>query len=210
MSRKVILVDRNDRKVGLEDKLKAHKNNGMLHRAVSVYIFNSKMQLMLQRRARNVYHSGMLWSNTCCTNCYGSESAYESAHRSLKNEMGFDCDLKEAFSTIYKTPVSDTMTEHEFLHVFFGIYEKDPKPSRRKVMGWKWMDIEELRRAVRNDGNAYSPWFRIMLKDRRLYDEMSKFFRLVGRLDKQRKVHSIRGHRGLRQKHAGKKVLRKA
>ncbi len=175
MGHNVILVDRGDRKIGLEEKLKAHGNGGMLHRAVSVYIFNSKGQLMLQRRAENVYHSGSLWSNTCCTNCYDEERAHESAHRSLKYEMGFDCDLVEAFSTIYKTPVSTTMTEHEFLHVFFGVYDGDANPNDREVMEWKWMDFKELEGDTKNNSGMYTPWLRILLSRGKLREERKMF-----------------------------------
>lgn len=181
MGHNVILVDRGDRRIGLEEKLKAHGNGGRLHRAVSVYIFNSKGQLMLQRRAENVYHSGSLWSNTCCTNCYDEERAHESAHRSLKYEMGFDCDLVEAFSTIYKTQVSNDMTEHEFLHVFFGRYETDPKPNREEVMEWKWMDFKELEGDAKNNSSIYTPWLRIILNGGKLHEEAGKFLDGRGR-----------------------------
>src|SRR5271169_6735621 len=119
MEQRVILVDENDTAIGLEGKMLAHSNGGMLHRAISVYIFNSKGQIMMQRRAVGKYHSGSLWSNTCCTNCYEGETAIFSAHRSLKVEMGFDCDITEAFCTIYRTDVGMGLTEHEYLHVFF-------------------------------------------------------------------------------------------
>jgi isopentenyl-diphosphate delta-isomerase len=161
---KVILVDRNDREIGLEEKIKAHRE-GKLHRAVSVYIFNSEGQLMVQRRAKDVYHSGSLWSNTCCTNCYEGESADFSAHRSLKNEMGFDCNLEEAFSIIYKTPVGNGLTENEFLHVFFGRYDKDPVVNRKEVMDWKWISFGELVRDVKANGKNYSAWLGILIND---------------------------------------------
>src|ERR1700733_7532441 len=113
MQQKVILVDKDDHEIGLEEKIKAHQE-GKLHRAVSVYIFNSKGEVLMQQRAPGVYHSEKLWSNTCCTNCYEGESASYSASRSLKNEMGMQCNLEESFSLIYETPVSGGLIEHEF------------------------------------------------------------------------------------------------
>lgn len=162
MEQKVILVDRNDRAIGLEGKMKAHEK-GMLHRAISVYIFNSKGQLMIQRRAMGVYHSGGLWSNTCCTNCYEGESTDFSAHRSLKNEMGFDCDLREVFSLIYKTSVGNGLTEHEFLHVFFGRHDGDPKVDKKEVMDWKWIGFDDLVKDVNANSGKYSAWLKILV-----------------------------------------------
>jgi isopentenyl-diphosphate Delta-isomerase len=175
MEQKVILVDKKDKAIGLEGKIKAHKE-GMLHRAISVYIFNSKGELMIQRRAKGVYHSGNLWSNTCCTNCYEGEIPSYSAHRSLQGEMGFDCALKEKFSLIYKTPVSNGLIEHEFLHVFFGRYDKDPQVNNKEVMDWKWISFDDLVKDVKRHGKSYSPWLKILLK-KNLPKEAKKYIK---------------------------------
>lgn len=172
---KVILVDRNDRKIGLEEKIKAHRE-GILHRAISVYIFNSRGQLMVQRRAKGVYHSGLLWSNTCCTNCYEGESAAFSAHRSLRNEMGFDCRLREIFKLIYKTPVGRGLTENEYLHVFFGRHDKDPAINSKEVMDWKWMDFSNIEKDIRTNSKNYSAWLKILI-DGELPEQVRKFLK---------------------------------
>jgi isopentenyl-diphosphate Delta-isomerase len=165
---RVILVDEKDNPIGLEEKLKAHKD-GFLHRAISVYIFNSKKELMMQRRADGVYHSGSLWSNTCCSNCYEGENAKESAHRSLNSEMGFDCDLKESFSTIYKTDVGGGLIEHEFLHVFFGKYDKDPIIKKDEVSDWKFMQLDDLEKDIKNNPSIYTAWLKILVENSVLY-----------------------------------------
>ena len=174
MEQKVILVDSDDKPLGLMEKMKAHENGGTLHRAISVYIFNSKNQIMMQQRADHKYHSGSLWTNTCCTNCYEGESAEYSAHRSLKVEMGFDCELKEVFSLIYKTEVGEELTEHEFLHVFFGRYDLDPKANPEEVKNWKWMGLEELEKDAEANPNNYTNWLKLLLKGR-LHGEIEKF-----------------------------------
>ncbi len=159
---KVILVDENDRQTGLEEKLEAHRK-GVLHRAVSVYIFNSKGELMMQRRAMGVYHSEGLWSNTCCTNCYEGEGTEWAAHRSLRNEMGFDCELAETFSTRYNTPVGGGLIENEYLHVFFGRYDGEPRPDSADVMGWKWMSMPSLIDDAHRNSGSYTAWLKILL-----------------------------------------------
>lgn len=172
---RVILVDKDDNEIGLGEKIRVHVE-GRLHRAISVYIFNSKGQIMMQRRSQGVYHSGLLWSNTCCSNCYEGESAIGSAHRSLKGEMGFDCDIEERFSVIYKTAVSNGLTEHEYLHVFFGRHEDDPIVNREEVMDWKWMGVDELLEDISRNGERYSAWLRLLVKGR-LVNEIREFLK---------------------------------
>jgi len=172
----VILVDENDRAIGLEEKMRAHTKGGKLHRAISVYIFNSKGQMMMQRRAKDKYHSGGLWSNTCCTNCYEGESAPQSAHRSLKTEMGFDCNIEEVFKTIYKAELDRGMTEHEYLHVFFGVHEQAPNLNDMEAMDWKWMHLDQLLKDVQTHPNKYTAWLKILLKGE-LPDRIREFTR---------------------------------
>ena len=141
----VILVDHNDRQIGLEEKMKAHQNGGKLHRAFSIFIFNSKGETMLQQRAAKKYHGGGLWSNTVCSHPRVGETPLQAAHRRLREEMGFDCDMEEVFTFEYEARMDKELTEHEFDHVIFGTYEKDPKPNPDEVQDWKWVSIEALK-----------------------------------------------------------------
>lgn len=115
----VVLVDEQDKETGTMEKLQAHLN-GRLHRAVSVFLFNSKGELLLQQRASGKYHSANLWTNTCCSHPRPGESAYDAANRRLYEEMGLACELSEVFSFIYKAHLGNNLTEHEFDHVFVG------------------------------------------------------------------------------------------
>ncbi len=173
MEQKVILVDQNDKEIGLEDKLKAH-HQGKLHRAISVYIFNSKGQILMQQRAAGKYHSGSLWSNTCCSNCYEGESAESSARRALNDEMGVECNIKEVFCTIYKTEVGGGLTEHEYLHVFFGRYDGKPETNKTEVMDWKWIELDELVHDVESNPQKYTEWLKLLLSGR-LQKEILRF-----------------------------------
>ncbi len=161
--KRVILVDRNDNEIGLEEKISAHRK-GLLHRAVSVYIFDRKGRLMLQQRAKGVYHSGLRWSNTCCTNCYEGETAAKAAHRSLKGEMGFDCKLSEALSTIYKADVGKGLVEHEYLHIFFGVHDSPPKLNGDEAIDWKWEYFDDLMAGIKANPERYSEWLKILVK----------------------------------------------
>jgi len=162
MAERVILVDENDRQLGTEEKMAAHEK-GLLHRAFSLYVFNKKGQLLLQQRALSKYHCGGMWTNTCCSHPRVGESDSAAAHRRLQEEMGFDCALTEAFSMIYKTPVSDRLTEHEFLHVFIGRYDKEPIINKDEVESHAWVDVATLRNDMRKHPEKYTPWFRICI-----------------------------------------------
>lgn len=162
MVERVILVDQNDKPLGTEEKMAAHEK-ALLHRAFSIYIFNKKGQLLLQQRALSKYHCGGLWTNTCCSHPRVGESNESAAHRRLKEEMGFDTPLREVFSLIYKTPVSDGLTEHEFLHVFIGRYDKAPVINKDEVESYAWIDIPTLREDMRTQPQKFTPWFRICI-----------------------------------------------
>jgi isopentenyl-diphosphate Delta-isomerase len=162
----VLLVDDNDKEIGLEEKMKAHQNGGKLHRAISVFVFNKEGQTMLQQRADTKYHSQGLWTNTCCSHPFKGESAIDAAHRRLEQEMGFDCRMEEAFSFIYKTEVGNDLTEWEFDHVMFGIYDGEPEPSPEEAKDWKWATMEFLKDDVSKNPDTYTGWFRILFTDR--------------------------------------------
>lgn len=172
MDERVILVDENDKEIGSEEKIEAHKT-GKLHRAFSIFVFNSKGEMLLQQRALHKYHSGGLWANACCSHPRLGETLEEAVHRRLKEEMGFDCELKEIFSFIYKAKVG-TLTEHELDHVFIGKYDGDVHPDPGEVGGYRWVTIESLRKDVQTHPELYTEWFKIALeKTLTIYGETS-------------------------------------
>lgn len=163
----VVLVDEQDRQIGVREKQRAHID-GVLHRAISVFIFDSSgTKMLLQQRALDKYHSGGLWSNTCCSHPAPNESVSDAAHRRLIEELGFDCPLEFAFSFIYRADVSDTLVEHEFDHVFIGRCDVQVAPNPEEIAAVEWVDV----RTVLDDINArpqrYSPWFHIAIAEMR-------------------------------------------
>lgn len=162
MEEKVILVDENDKELGVEEKLKTHQE-GKLHRAFSIFVLNSKGELLLQKRAKNKYHSGGLWSNTCCSHPSPGNSIEEESRKRLKEEMGFDCDLKEAFSFIYSIKFDENLSENEFDHVFIGKSDADPEPNPEEVGEWKWVGLEELKKDIEKNPENYTYWLRLSI-----------------------------------------------
>jgi len=157
---KVILVNENDEEIGTEEKLVAHQNGGKLHRAFSVFIFNSKGEVLLQKRVKEKYHSALLWTNACCSHPRPDEPLEIAVHRRLKEEMGFDCDLTEKFSFIYKIDFENGISENEFDHVFIGKFDGEPKPDPKEVNEWQWIEMEKLKEDIKQNPEKYSHWFK--------------------------------------------------
>ena len=141
MEENVILVDKNDTQIGLMSKLDAHKK-GILHRAFSVFVLNNNNEIMLQKRAYNKYHSGGLWTNTCCSHQREGENSIEAGKRRLLEEMGFETELKIITSFIYKVEFENGLTEHELDYLLIGKYLKSPVINKQEVADWKWMKVE--------------------------------------------------------------------
>ena len=160
----VILVNEKDQEIGLMPKLEAHQK-AVLHRAFSVFIFNSENELMLQQRASNKYHSPNLWTNTCCSHQRSGESNIQAGTRRLYEEMGFTTSLKEITSFIYKAPFDNGLTEHELDHIMVGYYNEDPVINSDEVEDWKWMKIEDVKNDISLNPDLYTAWFKIIFKN---------------------------------------------
>jgi isopentenyl-diphosphate delta-isomerase len=167
---KVILVDLNNNKIGTEDKIEAHKKS-LLHRAFSIFIFNHNKEILLQKRAENKYHSGSLWTNTCCSHPYIGLSTVKCAQIRLNEEMGIKAELHEVFSFIYKEPFANGLTEYEYDHVFFGKHSIDPILNPDEASDFKWMKIFDLKLDIDNNPSSYTAWLKIIFNKHFKYFE---------------------------------------
>lgn len=157
MEDQVILVDLNDNQVGFAGKIAAHRS-GALHRAISIFVFDAAGRVLLQKRASTKYHSGGLWSNTCCSHPRPNEDTANAARRRLREEMGVNCELQEVFSFVYQTQFNNGLIEHEYDHVFFGNHDGEPILNPEEADDWKWMDIRQLADDLREHPETYSFW----------------------------------------------------
>lgn len=157
------MVDENNKEIGTEEKIKAHKD-GKLHRAFSVFIFNSKGETLLQKRAQEKYHSGSLWSNTCCGHPRPQESLEGAAHRRLEEEMGFNCALVHLDSAcfIYQTKIND-LFENEYDHIFIGEFNGNPRPDLKEAEDFKWADPKGIQKDIVLNPDKYTYWFKASL-----------------------------------------------
>jgi isopentenyl-diphosphate delta-isomerase len=157
MRQEVILVDKSDRAVGTEEKIKAHEL-GLLHRAFSVFVINNKHELLLQKRASHKYHSPGLWTNTCCSHPAPGEALQIAAEKRLLEEMGFTCSLSWLFKFMYKASFENNLIEHELDHIFLGEYNANPIPNPQEVDDWRWENIDSLRIDLKKNPHQYSFW----------------------------------------------------
>ena len=164
----LILVDGHDRPVGVMEKMEVHRQ-ALLHRAFSIFIFNSKGEMLLQKRAAVKYHSPGLWTNACCSHPAPGQTTEEAAQKRLQEEMGFSIPLQKAFSFIYKAEFDNGLTEHEFDHVFTGIYDGAVSPAPEEVSDYCYRNMDTIRNAMANDPDAYTAWFRIAFPKLEIY-----------------------------------------
>jgi isopentenyl-diphosphate delta-isomerase len=160
----VILVNAKGEKIGLEEKMEAHRL-GKLHLAFSIFVFDQDGRLMLQRRAQGKYHAGGLWTNTCCSHPRDEESIEDAAHRRLKEEMGFDCMLKKVGTITYNVPVGE-LIEHEYDVLFVGVYNKEPVINLEEADEWMWISFDLLIKDIAENSQKYTPWLKVILHER--------------------------------------------
>ncbi|MFM2226857.1 MAG: isopentenyl-diphosphate Delta-isomerase [Bacteroidota bacterium] len=158
----VVLVDEQDNAIGTMEKQQAHVE-GVLHRAFSIFIFNSEKKLLLQKRASSKYHCGGLWTNTCCSHPRENETVLDAANRRLEEEMGMSCNLQSIFSFVYKAEFENGLTEHEFDHVFFGESNSTPTLNLEEVEDFRYVGMEELQIEINENPAHFTPWFLIAL-----------------------------------------------
>lgn len=156
----VVLVDEMDSELGTMEKMQAHRM-GVLHRAFSAFVFNSKGELLLQQRAHSKYHSGGLWTNTCCSHPRLGESVEVAAERRLLEEMGMTCSFDSQFSFVYKATLDDGLIEHELDHVLVGYTDEHPIPNPNEVASWRYISIDAVRDEIGADESKFTTWFKI-------------------------------------------------
>jgi isopentenyl-diphosphate delta-isomerase len=175
MNNNINLVDKNWNRIGEIDKLEA-PIQGRLHEAFSIFIFNENKELLIQRRAFEKYHSGGLWTNTCCSHPRVWEDIEKATHRRLVEEMWFDSEFKKVFSFCYKAEwLANNLIENEFDTVFvWYVFEKDIIiiPNPEEVCEYKWIKIDDLIEEIKNNPELFTEWLKIILNE-------SKFIEII-------------------------------
>ena len=172
----IIMVDENDNELGSIEKMEAH-HKAILHRAFSILVFNSKGQLLLQKRSQSKYHTPGLWTNTCCSHPRYRETLQDAVNRRLQEEMGFSCELQEMFSFLYKIEFEEQLYEHEYDHVFFGVYDGEVYINQEEVDDYRWMSMDEIRDDISLHPEIYTYWFKFLFE--RAHREFATFVKTL-------------------------------
>lgn len=160
----VILVNADDVEQGEMEKMRAHEDGGRRHRAFSIFIFNTKGEVLLQQRAEHKYHSGGLWTNTCCSHPRPEETVLEAANRRLQEEMGMSCEMEYKFKFEYKATLDHGMTEWEIDHVLFGLCDSKPNLNPQEVGAYKYISVDELEEAIHAEPENFTAWLKDCFK----------------------------------------------
>ena len=159
-SQQVIIVNENDESLGVMEKMQAHEQ-GVLHRAFSIFIFDSEGRMLLQQRAGKKYHGAWLWTNACCSHPMPGETVEDAAVRRLKEELGIEIPISRIFSFLYREPVENNLIEHEYDHVFAGEYGGELQPAGGEVAVYKYEDMEMIKSSIEKEPGKFTSWFKI-------------------------------------------------
>jgi len=164
MQEYINLTDAQGARIGKSEKIFAHKK-GLLHEAFSLFIFNNQKELLLQKRAIGKYHSGGLWTNTCCSHPRYEELLETAIHRRLLEEMGFDCQMQNIGHIVYTAPFDNGLQEHEFDYLFIGTYPASGNihPDPLEVSDWRWISLEKAENDANSNPENYTEWFKIII-----------------------------------------------
>jgi len=165
----VVLVDSQDNEIGTMEKMEAH-HKGVLHRAFSVLLFNSKGEMLLQKRSALKYHSAGLWTNACCSHPKPNEATTIAVQRRLLEEMGVHCEPQFAYKFQYRVDLDNNLVEHELDHVYIGLFNGEPAINFNEVEGWRFTNVAEIKRDIEENANNYTYWFKLIIN----HPEMEK------------------------------------
>ncbi len=166
MEEYVVLVDAQDQELGLMEKQQAHLG-GLLHRAISIFLFNESGEILLQKRAGAKYHSPGKWTNAVCSHPRSGETYLQAAHRRLQEELGIETELTDKFHFIYKADVGGDLWEHELDHVFTGTFNDEFNLNQNEVSEVRFIPMEDLEKEMAENPENFTEWFKIILNEYR-------------------------------------------
>lgn len=157
----LILVDSDDQEIGLMDKTLCHEDQGKLHRAFSIFLFNRSGEVLIQQRATSKPLWGDFWSNTCCSHPRAGESIDSAASRRIEEELGIQAELSFIYKFEYQARFNEQLSENELCSVYFGHFDGAPTPNPNEVQSWKWISRESLTKELRENADLYTPWLKL-------------------------------------------------
>jgi isopentenyl-diphosphate delta-isomerase len=160
-SEQLILVDDLDREIGFKAKTEAHTGKGVLHRAFSVFVFNSANEVLLQQRSLSKMLWPGYWSNACCSHPRRGETMTEAVTRRLEQELGFECPVEYLYKFKYHAQYEGIGAEHELCSVYYGRYDGAVDVNVNEIAAWRFVGVTALERELKNAPETFTPWFKM-------------------------------------------------
>jgi len=160
----LIRIDKQDKVIGYKSKQECHVCPGLLHRAFSVFIFNSKNELLLQKRSKQKLLWPQFWSNSCCSHPKKDEDLINSAANRLTEELGFNCQLKQIGNLYYQAEFNNLGCEYEITHILTGIYDGKIKINPAEISDLRWVSFEDLKKEINKYSDRFTPWLKLIIK----------------------------------------------
>ena len=157
----LVVVDENDKIIDYKSKIECHQGNGILHRAFSIFIFNSIGQIIMQKRSEQKLLWPLYWSNSCCSHPRKGESLDTAIHRRLEEELGFDTNLNYLYTFQYQAKFKDVGSENELCAVYIGMSDEQVRVNKNEIAEWRFIDPEELTKEVDDTPDQFTPWFKM-------------------------------------------------
>jgi len=157
----LVLVDENDNVLDYKSKVDCHKGDGILHRAFSIFIFNTDMEVVLQKRSDQKLLWPLFWSNTCCSHPRQGEEIETAIHRRLLEEIGFDTKLKYLYKFVYQAHFKDIGAENELCSVYIGKSDEPVLVNENEIAEWRYISIPDLSSEISEKSHLFTPWFKM-------------------------------------------------
>jgi isopentenyl-diphosphate delta-isomerase len=168
----IVTVDENDNELGIEEKHKCHDGDGILHRAFTLMIKNSKGEYLITKRSDKKRLWPGIWDNSISSHVWKGESYEDAAKRRLPDELGVTADnVKFLFKIRYQTAYKNEGSENEIDAFLIAEGIDEIKPNEDEISEYEFLSYEDLKQDVEKNSEKYSPWSLIIFK---------KFFEMMG------------------------------
>ena len=157
----LIVVNEDDEVTGHLPKLECHLGDGILHRAFSVFLFNSDGELLLQQRSAEKFLWPMYWSNSCCSHPRENESIASAATRRVREELGVECQVDYLYKFQYQARYADVGSENELCSVLAGTHSGEIKVDPKEIADWRFVTPTKLTEEIETDGERFTPWLKL-------------------------------------------------
>ena len=157
----LVLVDAEDREIGVAEKFQCHEGDGLLHRAFSVFVYGPDGRVLLQQRSAAKPLWPMYWSNACCGHPLPGEAVPAAAERRTHEELGISLTARFLYKFIYQARYSAGYSENELCHVFESDYDGELAPDPSEIAAWRWIAPDELTREIERHPERFTPWMKL-------------------------------------------------